>query len=67
MVTHFGPNETDAFCAWSKSSVLECLDFVLVKIVSFSMAGMCHGQNLQNSSISVLCHDKNRQFQQVWT
>jgi hypothetical protein len=38
--------------SWSLLSVLECLVCVKVKIVSFSLSGMCLGQNCQ--------------FQHVW-
>jgi hypothetical protein len=31
--------------SWSKSLVSACLDYVMFKIVSFSMSGLCHGQN----------------------
>jgi hypothetical protein len=30
--------------SWSKLSVSAWLDYVMVKIVSFIMAGLCHGQ-----------------------
>jgi hypothetical protein len=33
--------------AWSKLSVSALLEYVIVKIVGSSLAGMCHGQNLQ--------------------
>jgi hypothetical protein len=33
--------------SWSKSSIAAFLEYVMLKNVSFSMAGICHGQNRQ--------------------
>jgi hypothetical protein len=61
--------------SWSKLSVTACLQYIMVKIVHFSMAGcvmvksvcfsiteMCHGQK----ALSGICYGQNHLFQHVW-
>jgi hypothetical protein len=31
--------------SWTKSEFSACLEYVMIKIVSFGIAGKCHGQN----------------------
>jgi hypothetical protein len=51
--------------SWSKWSVSAWLESVMVKIVSFSTARLCHGQNRQFQLGSRFCHGQNRQFHPV--
>jgi hypothetical protein len=50
----------------SKSSVSAWLERVTVKIVSFSISGMCHGQNRQARGYNVVRRGrKGRDFREI--